>query len=240
VPDAIPALPAAAQAVLSQLAGGPRRGFVIAQDLRMIVVVEGISAVGKSTWCRRHAPDQAVPETGPVAAAPDRRAAPLQAADFWASHNARRWAAARAMESATGLAVCDTDPFKLHYVWSLWQIGEASEAGWQAERDASRALFAEQRLGFADRYYVKTLDPVIARRQRDGDPGRARRQFDLHVRLQDPLVAWYRAIAAVLPASVVFAFPETEWKHTLTRHPDAVRYSVDRFDQAMALLPCRA
>jgi hypothetical protein len=36
--------------------------------------------------------------------------------------------AARAMERSSGIAVCDTDPLKLHYVWSLGQIGVASNA----------------------------------------------------------------------------------------------------------------
>jgi hypothetical protein len=38
----------------------------------MIVVVEGISASGKSTWCARHGCSPVVPENGRIAGAPDR------------------------------------------------------------------------------------------------------------------------------------------------------------------------
>ncbi|HEY1985895.1 MAG TPA: hypothetical protein VGG85_10815, partial [Terracidiphilus sp.] len=48
---------------------------------------------------------------------------PVGAARFWVEQGARRSMAARAMERSSGIAVCDTDPLKLHYVWSLGQIG---------------------------------------------------------------------------------------------------------------------
>jgi hypothetical protein len=46
--------------------------------------------------------------------------------------------AARAMERSSSIAVCDTDPLKLHYVWSLWQIGVASERYWREQCVATR------------------------------------------------------------------------------------------------------
>jgi hypothetical protein len=49
----------------------------------MIVVVEGISASGKSTWCARHGGSHVVPENGTIAGAPDRVADPTGAAAFW-------------------------------------------------------------------------------------------------------------------------------------------------------------
>jgi hypothetical protein len=51
----------------------------------------------------------------------------------------RRWQAACAIERSRGVAVCDTDPIKLHYIWSPWQIGVAAERVWQAEHVATRA-----------------------------------------------------------------------------------------------------
>ena len=92
----------------------------------MIVVVEGASAAGKSTWCAAHARGLTVPELR----LPDPRAAfgldEGQAAMFWSHANAARWRLALDMEAQNGTAVCDTDPFKLHYVWCLWRIGEGS------------------------------------------------------------------------------------------------------------------
>jgi len=173
----------------------------------MIVVVEGISAAGKTTRCRTHAAGQIVPETGPCGDAPDADAAPEAAARFWVSHGERRWADAVAMARTKGLAVCDTDPLKLHYAWSLRQIGVASKRYWQAQLAATRDAIAHGRLGFADFYVVSSIDPALARQQRDADRTPSRRNFDLHVRLGDPLMAWYGAIEAASPGRVVWALP---------------------------------
>lgn len=43
----------------------------------MLIVVEGISASGKTTWCRKHAADFTVAETGPRDDAPDATLTPL-------------------------------------------------------------------------------------------------------------------------------------------------------------------
>jgi hypothetical protein len=115
----------------------------------MLVVVEGISAAGKTTWCQRHAAHRTIPETGPCDDAPDPALDPVGAARFWVEQGARRWMAARAMERLSGIAVCDTDPLKLHYVWSLWQIGVASERYWREQCVATRDAIANTRLGFA-------------------------------------------------------------------------------------------
>lgn len=80
----------------------------------MIVVVEGISAAGKTTWCRKHAAGILVAESYPA----DRHAQPaegLETARYWADWNTRRWKDALSIEASGGLAICDTDPLKLHF-----------------------------------------------------------------------------------------------------------------------------
>jgi len=79
---------------------------------RMIVVVEGISAAGKTTWCHKHAAEVTIPEAGPCDGAPDPVLDPRGAARFWVEQGARRWTAACEMERSRGIAVCDTDPLK--------------------------------------------------------------------------------------------------------------------------------
>jgi hypothetical protein len=129
----------------------------------MLIVVEGVSAAGKTTWCRQHAGASIVPEIAPRDDAPNPLRQPVAAARFWVSQHERRWTAARAMEQSSGLAVCDTDPLKLHYPWSLWQAGAASQDYWHAARDATRAAIANEALGFAAIYLVKCIDPHLAR-----------------------------------------------------------------------------
>ncbi len=173
----------------------------------MIVVVEGISASGKSTWCALHGCSHVVPENGRLAGAPDRVADPMGAAAFWAERNIDRWQAALAVERATGHALCDTDPLKLHYVWCLWRIAEASERNWSLELAATRQTIADGRIGFADRYLIADTDVETARRQAMTDAKRRRRNFDLHARLRPALLEWYSALDVVLPGRVQFGLP---------------------------------
>jgi hypothetical protein len=84
-------------------------------------------------------------------------------------------------------AVCDTDPFKLHYTWCLWQTGHASARQWRAERDATRQLFADHRLGIADLILVTIPDPAVLAARRRADTTRARHNFELHAQLAGPL-----------------------------------------------------
>ena len=174
----------------------------------MIVVVEGISAAGKTRWCRRHAAGHVVEEAQPAGDVPDRAIDPEGAARFWTEQSARRWQESLELEARTGLAVCDSDPLKLHYSFGLRRLGLLGERHWNFECARVREAVASRRLGFADLYLVKRIDPETARRQRDADPHRSRRHFDLHVRLGPPLEQWYQAIEALLPGRVRWALPE--------------------------------
>ncbi len=198
----------------------------------MILVVEGISASGKSSWCRAHAPRHVIAENGRLQGIPDRAEDPLGAAGFWVDRNADRWQAALAMESASGYAVCDTDPLKLHYVWSLWQIGEAAERDWLLERAATRRAMADGRIGFADGYVVASIDPEEARVRALADPSRRRRNFDLHVRLQPALLAWYAALDTIWPGRVRIGLPSS----LPALEAPGERYDVAAFDAMMECL----
>jgi hypothetical protein len=201
----------------------------------MIVVAEGVSASGKSTWCTRNYAGPVVPEAERLKQPPQVVATPAAASSFWADRNALRWASALAMEKASGVAICDTDPLKLHYSWGLWQIGEASEDRWRHERAATRQAILDRRLGFADSYIIGVVDPDIARRRRDGDATRRRTNFELHLRLQPSLITWYGVLASVLPCLFTFSFPDRVPVVQTSDHK--MRYDVELFDRAMALLP---
>jgi hypothetical protein len=201
----------------------------------MLIVVEGISAAGKTTWCHKHASGFTVPETGPRSDVPDSALNPTAAARFWVEESERRWQAACAIERSRGVAVCDTDPIKLHYPWSLWQIGVTAERVWQAQQVATRDAIANGRIGFADVYLVKSIDPQRARRQRDADSTRSRRNFELHIKLLQPLMTWYRALKTILPGAVTWELPEDG----LARMPgqrDRSVGDIQIFDQMMDIV----
>jgi hypothetical protein len=200
----------------------------------MIVVIEGISACGKSSWCSSHANGHLVAENARNDA-PDRASAPAEAVAFWVRRNRDRWQSAIEIDSATGLAICDTDPLKLHYTWCLWKIGEATEVNWRLELAATREVFARKQIGFADLYYIGITEPAVARQRKQTDLTRSRRNFELHVRLQPALIAWYEALRAVLPGQVFFGFPDAR-PATAPPSSESRRYDLATFDNFIARL----
>lgn len=171
----------------------------------MIIVVEGPSGAGKTTWCRTHAGANALLE-----ALPDHSTVPTEpqaAARFWVERNVAQWQEVLEREARDGLVVVDTDPFKLHYVWTLLETGQASEIQWTTQRDVARDAFASGRYALADLFLVSDVDDATLRARRDADPLRRRGNFERHVLLRDSLLRWYRAIDRLEPGRVVFGLP---------------------------------
>ena len=171
----------------------------------MIIVVEGPSGAGKTTWCRTHAAANALLE-----ALPDRSTVPTDpkaAAQFWVERNVARWQEVLTREARDGLVVVDTDPFKLHYLWTLVKTGHASDLDWTTHRDAARDAFASGRYALADVFLVSDVDDATLRARRDADRSRTRRNFERHVLLRDSLLRWYSAIDRLEPGRVVFGLP---------------------------------
>jgi hypothetical protein len=172
----------------------------------LIVVVEGPSGAGKTTWCRVHGGPHALLES-----LPDGSVVPTDehaAARFWVDRNAARWAEVREREARDGLVVVDTDPFKLHYTWTLYQSGQTSERAWILMRDVAREAFVAGRYGLAELIFVSDIDMDTLRKRKANDPTRTRRNFERHVQLRDSLLQWYRAIDSLEPGRVIFGLPE--------------------------------
>jgi hypothetical protein len=173
----------------------------------LIVVVEGPSGAGKTTWCRVHGGPHALLES-----LPDGSVVPTDedaAARFWVDRNAARWAEVREREARDGLVVVDTDPFKLHYTWTLYRSGQTSESAWVRMRDVAQEAFVAGRYGLADLIFVSDIDMATLRERRANDPTRTRRNFERHVQLRDSLLRWYRAIDALERGRVVFGLPNS-------------------------------
>jgi hypothetical protein len=200
----------------------------------MIVVVEGPSAAGKTTWCQLHA-SEFVAEYLSTHTEPDGSDLGAQAA-YWASVNSRRWMEALDVERRRGLALCDSDPLKLHYSWSLARIGAAPWTRFEHELVATRRAFAAGALGFADLVMISIPAPAILQRQRDSDVTRRRRSFDLHTRLSEPLRDWYRAVDSLDPGRVVWELPPAGVPEPMPKPRDS-RSSVALLDKLVAILP---
>jgi hypothetical protein len=172
-----------------------------------VIVVEGPSGAGKTTWTRKHGGPYALLE-----ALPDHSVVPTDeegAARFWVERNVRRWHDVLEREFRDGLVVVDTDPFKLHYTWTLYQNGQTTRHAWELMRDTARRAFVSGRYGLADLIYVADVDEATLRSRREADTTRARRNFARHVRLRDSLMRWYGYVDALEPGRVVFGLRES-------------------------------
>ena len=201
----------------------------------MIIVVEGPSGAGKTTWCRTHGGQYALLES-----LPDHATVPTDpqaAARFWVDRNVARWDEVLEREARNGLVIVDTDPFKLHYVWTLFRTGQVSEIEWTMQRDAARDAFASSRYALADVILVADVDVATLRARREADPLRSRRNFERHVLLRDALLRWYRAIDRLEPGRVVFGLPANGLTPQLiAKGKRANRSGLDLFDRLMSEL----
>jgi hypothetical protein len=168
----------------------------------VIVVVEGPSAAGKTTWCRRHAA-RWLPE-------PQR----------WSIEEVRRyqidrWRQAVAADEAGEVIVLDGDPFKLYCSWAQLKLGEITDAELADEAGRASQLFTQGDYGCAD--IVLYGDPGVEEltRRNATDASRTRRNFERHTAMRPFFRRWYEAVAVIDPTRVV-------WQHPATGLPSAV------------------
>lgn len=189
----------------------------------MIIAIEGISAAGKTTWASRYAPaivDEITgcPPTNDIVAV----------AEYWSDRHGERWQRGLELERSHKVVCFDTDPLKVHYSWCLWQIGEGTRDGWIASCEATRERIEQKQLGFADRIFFLEPTETVVRRQRASDRTRSRRNFEIHVRLYEPLRCWYVLLESLSSGTVVFNAHQTQ--DPVSTHSRADRYDLQLFD----------
>ena len=204
----------------------------------MIVIVEGLSAAGKTTWCQKHYPEHTLEEVPPGRDEPNRERKPRMAAEFWQTKNAARWARAEAIEAEKGLVICDTDPCKLHYSWCLFRLGELTKEDWFYEVDVARGYFERSELGIGDLMLIGEADQSGLAKRKEADSSRRRRYFDLHRQFGPLLREWYGAVSQLDPRRVVWELPP----HGLTDEQlllgqQSSRTGADVFDRLISYLP---
>ncbi|WP_209346931.1 hypothetical protein [Pontixanthobacter sp. CEM42] len=207
----------------------------------MIIVVEGISAAGKTTYSRQFGDEHWLPELPVKDERPDAGAPTEDHTRFWAEHNIMRFQKALEIERQHGFAICDTDPMKIHYPWCIERAGFDWPDKFAIARHAVRQALADRRIGFADRYFVKNIDPAVARAQKEGDATRRRGNFEQHLALQPHLMDWFTALSKTLPDRVEFAFPDhqTVLSQLKNKTPETNprRFDVSVFDALEEHLP---
>jgi hypothetical protein len=171
----------------------------------MILVVEGPSAAGKTTWISQWPARFVVQEIGRVR--PPSAADPEEIAACFVALNCARWEQAIAIEHAEGLAICDTDPLKLHYDYCLARTAGGSWAQFWASIEACRSAIVAERLGIADLVCCSIPDAATLDQHRRSDLKRTRRDFTTHQALGPALNDWYRGLERLDPGRLVWEFP---------------------------------
>jgi hypothetical protein len=190
----------------------------------MIVVVEGPSATGKTTWCRRHAP-RWLPEPGrwPI--------------DRVLRYQVDRWRQAVALDAHGEIVVLDGDPFKLYYSWAAWRVGSLTETEWEAAVETTRRDFVAGDCGLADLVLHSDPGEDELRRRMEADHRRARRNFELNTSMRPYFRQWYETVRTLDPKRVVWEHPAdglTEDLLAAGRRPS--RSDPGLFDELLARL----
>lgn len=190
----------------------------------VIIVIEGPSAAGKTTWCRTHA-SQWLPE-------PER--SPI---DEILRYQIGRWREAVVADARGEVVVLDGDPFKLYYSWAAWRVGRIDESEWRKQAEAARRLFANGDYGLAD--LIVYADPGLEelRRRRDSDATRRRRNFELHASMRPHFRQWYESVADLDRQRVLWEHPDeglSEELLAIGRRP--ARSEPQHFDRILARL----
>ncbi len=168
----------------------------------MLVAIEGLSAAGKTTWCRSHFLHRYIQEAAENIAAPDLFGDPAEVGQFWVNHAVANWRRALAMEREHGTAACDGDPFHLYYSWALWKSGALSKTLFEIESDLYRSAFEQQQIGFVD--YVLWLEMPVGelRLRAQADTTRRRKRHEMYLALVPWMKAWFQEREQILPGSV--------------------------------------
>jgi hypothetical protein len=157
----------------------------------MLIVVEGPSAVGKTTLLELVPADRVIGEEA-LLVPPGTDS--LGSLPYAVESSVRRWERLLEAEARHGRAYADSDPLKLYYDFARTAVGELDrgvyDAGW---RLMARAM-DERRISFADRVvFIYASRGTLAKR-RAADATRRRGKFALHVRLAPAIEAYYAAL----------------------------------------------
>jgi hypothetical protein len=198
----------------------------------VIVAIEGPSAVGKTSWCRKHAP-RYVKEAPSDLDAPDLFADPIDVANFWVPFNIGLWESALRIEKEEGIAFCDSDPLRLYFSFSLWKTGALDRRLFDAEARLYRLAMASHRVGFADFVLWEEAPLEELRLRAKAGVVHRRRRHELYLSLIPWMKVWFEARERALPGSL------GRWSHAeglrLERlengRVESRRYEVAAFDR---------
>jgi hypothetical protein len=202
----------------------------------MIIAIEGASAAGTTTWCRRHCSHPWVQETPPDIVAPDLFGDPAEIGRFWVANAVANWRRALEIEREHGIAICDGDPLHLYFAWALWQAGILGRDLFDIESEHYRDALDQRRIGLVD--FVVWLEAPAdeLRRRAAADSTRRRKRHEMLLTLVPWMKAWFAARERLLPGTVRPGKTDL-CLPAVSSAPADHRYDLSRFSRMIAALP---
>lgn len=155
-----------------------------------IACIEGASAVGKSTVCRILETEfgfTRIPEVNELYSRSSE-----ESAVWYFERQIDRWKMAYDVSSNGGSAILDGDPFQP--VWYNWIF---PDIGLQPISEVIKFYHEKVSCGiirFPDKYYLLTTSELVLRQRKELDQSRSRRNFEMHLRLIEPQIAYFTAM----------------------------------------------
>ncbi len=197
----------------------------------MILVIEGPSAVGKTTWCRAHSADGFVEEAGEISKRPIFTPIPLKLRTSGAilisaiGRELYAWNSNPALPSAMGIHFTSISPGHFgkpdYFPARLFEM----------EASLYRRAFHERRLGFADRVCWQEAPVEELRRRAKSDRHRKRRRHEMYLKLVPWMRAWCKVREQVLPGAFGDWPEHAEDEFSRSSSEPAFRYDIKIFDQ---------
>ncbi|RXZ77410.1 hypothetical protein EBB07_31080 [Paenibacillaceae bacterium] len=165
----------------------------------MKIVIEGPSAVGKSTLCRKLVGKYNAIVIDEIIVEPIRGYTPYEEAVFYLDKEISRW---NTIVKTDKLTILDTDPQKS--IWFNWSLGFKNCLSLQELDAYFRDKVRMQKIGFADLYVVLIASRKELMNRKNGDLFRERDNFDWISKANEYRERYYQYLYNVIPNHVVF------------------------------------
>jgi len=165
-----------------------------------ILCIEGPSAVGKTTVCRVLEDEHGFVRIAEVNEHFVR--GPHEPPFWYFERQVERWRMAQTISSAGGIALLDGDA--LQPLWYNWIFSQDAAQSMPDTLAFYRTQIEHGSLGLPDRYFVLMSSEDALRARKAADASRSRRNFDRHLQLVAPQLAYFRAVQDTAPDRVRF------------------------------------
>ena len=156
-----------------------------------IICLEGASGIGKSTAARFMSNEFGyvrIPEVNELFNRPAN-----ESSIWYFQMQVKRWEMATDVSKSGNVAILDGD--HLQPIWYNWIF---EDLGFQPVREVMefyRSSFSKGHISFPDAYVVLTLGADKLRARKERDQTRSRRNFETHMRLIEPQIEYFKALA---------------------------------------------